>query len=159
MSRLVATYEEQSAVTILLVLLSACSYSCKTLCPLTEAPLVPLLLLPLLSQQYLLISIHLLFLFLFSCDSSSLCTSILCSVKAVWALLNMRRTTTRRLKEGKSNIERALSLCSLPTRISASGPHLTFPQSESLCSSSTSSRPQSSRFLSSVLISFQNVYG
>lgn len=62
MSRLVATYEEQSAVTILLVLLSACSYSCKTLCPLTEAPLVPLLLLPLLSQQYLLMSIHLLLL-------------------------------------------------------------------------------------------------
>lgn len=41
--------------------------------------------------------------------------------------------------KGKSNIDTALPLCAAPARISASGPHLTFPQSESLCCSTTSS--------------------
>lgn len=69
---------ERPAVTVLLAPLSACSYSCKTLCPLTEATPTPHLF------------IHLPLLPALPPRSSSFSTPILCSVKLT--LLSMLRT-------------------------------------------------------------------
>ncbi len=85
------------AVTILLVPLSACSSSCKTPCPLTEAAPVPLRLLPLVVSTASLQS-HLHPPASPACSLSSLLIiplhlHPLCSVKPIGALLSMLRTT------------------------------------------------------------------
>lgn len=150
------------AVTVLLVSLNACSSSRKTLCPLTETALLP----PSTPYCYyslldLLISIHLLssLLCLFLClsSSSSLSTFILCSLKAIGALLSMLRTTVGCLVGREDKHWQGTSFVLPPTTISASGPHLTFPQSESLCSNSTSSRLQTSHSLSTSLYHFPHL--
>lgn len=123
--------------------------------------------------QYPLISIHLLLLRALSLLLSLLLIiplhlhPLLCEGK--WGTAQYAKDYGGMLsKKGRQTLTGHFHCAPPPhTTITASGPHLTFPQSESLCSGCTSFKPHTSHsfstslyhFFSPVLIPFQTVCG